>query len=204
MQAGTQAGTRSDAADDRMIHLTGATVVQPAGLLSPATLTIEGDRIAEITAGRRTSRRQPPATRPLHRSRFRGRSRSRRSPESTRSRSADAVARIARHLPRHGVTAFCPTSIACDPAVLRTFLESVRVARVERARQQRRGSCPRTSKATSSIPSSRARSPKHASVVRGRSSTVSSPAKASFERSSAAVPTSGSSQSRPRSMASSN
>jgi hypothetical protein len=34
-----------------MIHLTGATIVQPAGLLSPATLTIDGERISAITPG---------------------------------------------------------------------------------------------------------------------------------------------------------
>ena len=31
----------------------------------------------------------------------------------------DAIARIAARLPRYGVTAFCPTSIACAPAALR-------------------------------------------------------------------------------------
>jgi len=37
----------------------------------------------------------------------------------------DAVARVAAALPRHGVTAFCPTTIACTPAVLERFLTAV-------------------------------------------------------------------------------
>lgn len=41
-----------------------------------------------------------------------------------------AVAAIAARLPRYGVTAFCPTSVACPPAVLRCMLEQVRDARI--------------------------------------------------------------------------
>lgn len=37
----------------------------------------------------------------------------------------DAVARVAALLPRHGVTAFLPTSVACGPDVLMTFLAAV-------------------------------------------------------------------------------
>lgn len=36
-----------------------------------------------------------------------------------------AVMAVARELPRYGVTAFCPTSIACPPSVLRQFLTEV-------------------------------------------------------------------------------
>ncbi len=36
-----------------------------------------------------------------------------------------SVAQIASRLPRYGVTAFCPTSVACTPAELRTLLTSV-------------------------------------------------------------------------------
>ncbi len=39
---------------------------------------------------------------------------------------ADAVARVAAMLPRWGVTAFSPTSLACSPDVLRVFLDAVR------------------------------------------------------------------------------
>jgi N-acetylglucosamine-6-phosphate deacetylase len=43
----------------------------------------------------------------------------------------DAVREIASRLPRYGVTAFCPTTVACGPASLREFCEQVRRARVE-------------------------------------------------------------------------
>ena len=45
---------------------------------------------------------------------------------------ADTIARIAGKLPQYGVTAFCPTSVACPPDVLRGFLDQVRDARVVR------------------------------------------------------------------------
>jgi N-acetylglucosamine-6-phosphate deacetylase len=45
----------------------------------------------------------------------------------------DAVAQIAARLPRYGVTAFCPTTVACPPGELRTFLNQVRDARVAAA-----------------------------------------------------------------------
>jgi len=40
-----------------------------------------------------------------------------------------AVAGVAGHLPRYGVTAFCPTSVACAPSRLTTMLESAARAR---------------------------------------------------------------------------
>ena len=43
---------------------------------------------------------------------------------------ADAVAQIASRLPRYGVTAFCPTTVACPPGELGTFLNQVRDSRV--------------------------------------------------------------------------
>src|SRR5213079_1719617 len=45
----------------------------------------------------------------------------------------DAIAAIAAMLPRYGVTAFCPTTVACAPAVLRRVLDQVRGAREEPA-----------------------------------------------------------------------
>jgi N-acetylglucosamine-6-phosphate deacetylase len=42
---------------------------------------------------------------------------------------AAAVLAVASRLPAYGVTAFCPTSIACDPATLVTMLAAVRTAR---------------------------------------------------------------------------
>ncbi|MFN7984843.1 MAG: N-acetylglucosamine-6-phosphate deacetylase [Vicinamibacterales bacterium] len=42
----------------------------------------------------------------------------------------DAIARIAAVLPRRGVTAFCPTTVACAPDALRHVLQQVRAARI--------------------------------------------------------------------------
>ncbi len=44
-----------------------------------------------------------------------------------------AVARVAAILPKYGVTAFCPTSIACTPEKLSALLSGVTAARVTRA-----------------------------------------------------------------------
>jgi N-acetylglucosamine-6-phosphate deacetylase len=43
-----------------------------------------------------------------------------------------AVADIAARLPRYGVTAFCPTSVACEPETLAAFLASVGAAMASR------------------------------------------------------------------------
>jgi N-acetylglucosamine-6-phosphate deacetylase len=42
----------------------------------------------------------------------------------------DAVASIAARLPRFGVTAFCPTTVACSPTDLRELLSALRTARL--------------------------------------------------------------------------
>jgi N-acetylglucosamine-6-phosphate deacetylase len=42
---------------------------------------------------------------------------------------AGAIAAVAARLPRHGVTAFCPTSIACPPASLEIMLRDTALAR---------------------------------------------------------------------------
>src|ERR1044072_9571432 len=47
---------------------------------------------------------------------------------------AGAIAAIASRLPRYGVTAFCPTTIACGPAELETTLEQIASARGSRGR----------------------------------------------------------------------
>lgn len=41
----------------------------------------------------------------------------------------DAVSIVAAHLPRYGVTGFCPTTVACDPQTLAVFLAAVARAR---------------------------------------------------------------------------
>ena len=45
----------------------------------------------------------------------------------------DAVADVASRLPKYGVTAFCPTSVACAPARLTRMLDGVASARASRA-----------------------------------------------------------------------
>ena len=109
-----------------MIRLCGATIVQPGGLVSPGTLTIEHDRITDIAAGKAaegidlTDHYLLPGFIDVHVHGVRG---------SDALDGGDAIARIARTLPEFGVTAFCPTSIACAPAPLRSMLEAIRAAR---------------------------------------------------------------------------
>ncbi len=45
----------------------------------------------------------------------------------------DPIAEIAARLPRYGVTAFCPTTVACGPRELARALEQVNLARAARA-----------------------------------------------------------------------
>lgn len=111
-----------------MTRLAGATIVQPGGLLSPGSLTIEADRIVDIGSGGRSDGASGdfsghyivPGFIDVH---VHGVER------VDALEGGDAVARIARILPRHGVTAFCPTSIACDPAALRGMLHAIGAAR---------------------------------------------------------------------------
>lgn len=110
-----------------MIRLAGATIVQPGGLVSAGTLTIDHDRITEVTSGSTASASSDltghyivPGFVDVH---VHGIERI----DTLDGR--DAIARMARLLPRHGVTAFCPTSIACDPAALRDMLAAIGAAR---------------------------------------------------------------------------
>ena len=118
-----------------MIRLTGATIVQPGGLLSPGTLTIEHDRIADVSAGTvsdavdLTNHYLVPGFIDVHVHGVLG-------VDALDGR--EAVARIARLLPRFGVTAFCPTSVACAPDALRTMLDGIREARAAAARDSAR------------------------------------------------------------------
>ena len=69
-----------------------------------------------------------------------------------------AIATMAERLPRYGVTAFCPTSIACDPPALRGMLSRRPARPRRRVRPAARACCRRISRATSSTRTSRARS----------------------------------------------
>src|SRR5437763_10690933 len=111
-----------------MIVLSGAALVLPDRILSPGTLIIQNGRIAEI-------RSDPPP--PAHQSPFHGHyivpgfidvhvhgvgGVDSQDPGA-------AVAAIAAQLPQYGVTAFCPTTVACGPESLRRVLDQVRRAR---------------------------------------------------------------------------
>ena len=114
-----------------MIVLSGADVVLPDGLRSPATIVLEGDRIVEVTSGTRPGGAGlqhfdlhghviVPGFVDVHVHGVDG---------TDTLDSRDAVSKIAAALPKYGVTAFCPTTVACGAADLREVLDGVRDAR---------------------------------------------------------------------------
>jgi N-acetylglucosamine-6-phosphate deacetylase len=123
-----------------MIFLSGADVVLPDRVLGPATIVIDGDRIVEIVAGVRgassgdmvVDMRQHivvPGFIDVHVHGVEG---------SDTLDGGEAIRRIASRLPRYGVTAFCPTSIACRPDALRAMLAEVGAARLAPEREASR------------------------------------------------------------------
>jgi N-acetylglucosamine-6-phosphate deacetylase len=103
-----------------MIVLSGADLVLPDRILSPGTLVIDGGRIVEI---------RPDGAGPLHHHYI--------VPGFIDVHihglegvdvldGAGAVGVMAARLPRYGVTAFCPTTLACEPGSLRAALDEVR------------------------------------------------------------------------------
>jgi N-acetylglucosamine-6-phosphate deacetylase len=118
-----------------MIVLSGAAVVLPDRILSPGTLVIEGERIAEVRpdaapSGSHTDSLFPfhghyivPGFIDVHMHGVDGVDSLDLRPDG------DAIATIAERLPRYGVTAFCPTTVACAPEPLRAVLDQVRRAR---------------------------------------------------------------------------
>jgi N-acetylglucosamine-6-phosphate deacetylase len=113
-----------------MIALSGADLVLPDRVLDAGAIVIDGDRIVEIAPA--SSRRWPagaldlaghyivPGFIDVHVHGVQG---------VDALDGADAIRDMAGRLPRYGVTAFCPTSIACRPAPLRRMLKAVRAAR---------------------------------------------------------------------------
>lgn len=114
-----------------MIILSGADIVLPDRIVTSGRLVIDAGRIIEIDDRQRPSDARVPR-RDLHGHliipglidvHVHG-------AEGTDTLEAtDAIRALAALLPRHGVTAFCPTSLACDPATLRRMLGAVRDAR---------------------------------------------------------------------------
>src|SRR6266404_2782552 len=113
-----------------MIVLSGAALVLPDRILSPGTLVVDEGRIVEIradTAGAAGSSSFAfhghyvvPGFIDVHVHGIDG----------VDSLDGDAAIRsIAAHLPRYGVTAFCPTTVACTADALRVVLDQVRSAR---------------------------------------------------------------------------
>ncbi len=113
-----------------MIVLSGATIVLPDRLLSPGTLVIDDNRIAEI-------RPDPPSGLSQSHFAFHGHyivpgfvDVHVHGVEGVDTLdSEDTISVMAARLPRYGVTAFCPTTVACAPDALRRVLDQVRRAR---------------------------------------------------------------------------
>jgi N-acetylglucosamine-6-phosphate deacetylase len=117
-----------------MILLAGADLVLPDRVIGGGTLVLDGDRIADIVTGRREGDADAvhlsfpdhyivPGFIDVHVHGVEG---------TDALDGGTAIATIAEHLPRFGVTAFCPTSLACDPPSLRRMLSGVRSARTTR------------------------------------------------------------------------
>jgi N-acetylglucosamine-6-phosphate deacetylase len=118
-----------------MIVLSGADIVLPDRVLSPGTLVVAGGQIVDIAAGTRAPAGKErhldlsghlivPGFVDVHVHGVEG---------TDTLDSEDAIRLISGRLPRFGVTAFCPTSIACTPLVLRRLLSAIRAARGEDA-----------------------------------------------------------------------
>lgn len=114
-----------------MTILTGAVVVLPDRILTPGTVVIDGGRIVEVGEPSAAASREAgaidlrgrylvPGFVDVHVHGLEGHD------------TLDGplvIAEMARRLPRFGVTAFCPTTVACSPAALREVLASVRSSR---------------------------------------------------------------------------
>jgi N-acetylglucosamine-6-phosphate deacetylase len=116
-----------------MIVLSGASLVLPDRVLSPGTLVIDNGRIADIRSDAPSGHGDSafafhghtivPGFIDVHVHGVEGVDTLDGRPDG------GAVAAIAERLPRYGVTAFCPTTVACAPGALRGVLDQVRQAR---------------------------------------------------------------------------
>lgn len=113
-----------------MLILADAEVVLPDRVLKPGAVLMAGDRIAAVEEGRPSQpearvvslagRRILPGFVDVHVHGLLG---------DDVLDGPDALARMASAMPRFGVTAFCPTAVACTPARLRRLLDAVGAAR---------------------------------------------------------------------------
>lgn len=117
-----------------MIVLSGASLVLPDRILSPGTLVIDGDRIVDIRADAPSSAHAHslfafhghyivPGFIDVHVHGVEG------IDTLDAAGAGGSIAAIAERLPKYGVTAFCPTTVACGPDALRGVLDQVRRAR---------------------------------------------------------------------------
>ena len=116
-----------------MIVLAGGDIVLPDRILSNASVIIDEGRIAAIDTARGAPAGVPvvdvrdsyvvPGFVDVHVHGIEG--------HDTLD-GAGAIAEIAARLPRYGVTAFCPTTVACTPAELELTLDQIMRARVSR------------------------------------------------------------------------
>jgi N-acetylglucosamine-6-phosphate deacetylase len=116
-----------------MIVLSGADLVLSDRIQSPGTLVLEGDRVIEIVSGARPGGAGVrhidlhdhiilPGFIDVHVHGVEG---------TDTLDGRGAVAKIAARLPGYGVTAFCPTTVACAPAMLAEVLAGVHDLRRE-------------------------------------------------------------------------
>jgi N-acetylglucosamine-6-phosphate deacetylase len=116
-----------------MIALSGGDIVLPDRILTSTSLIVDGDRIAAIESTPRTPSAASvidardsfivPGFVDVHVHGIEG---------HDSLDGATAIAEIAARLPRYGVTAFCPTTVACAPEALDAVLDQVARARVTR------------------------------------------------------------------------
>ena len=119
-----------------MIVLSGADLVLPGGVQSGGTLVIDGERIVDIQSGAMGAMGATGATGAVdlrghvvlpgfidvHVHGLDG---------LDTLDGGNAIASIAERLPKFGVTAFCPTTVACAPHALREVLQSVAALRAD-------------------------------------------------------------------------
>ncbi len=118
-----------------MIVLSGADLVLPDRILAPGTLVVDDGRIAEIRSGATATgvacqgHYIVPGFIDVHVHGVEGVDTLDEDGNGDGGARVEAIRAIAARLPRYGVSAFCPTTVACGPGKLRDVLAQVRRAR---------------------------------------------------------------------------